>query len=149
MDPRARQKLTSSAMPGKNIATDNPWKNFRRAFNPSVGICLSAASSRSVATFETPDPFGRLGMGMLDKVGNEPTRELPELLPPESSPAELEALKIAEVGLYKSSVPVWLRSLRRRLLATCLPHPATLMHPRRPQYPRRTGRLHLLRPSVR
>lgn len=92
-------------MPGINIATDNPWKNFLRAFNPRVGICLSAASSRSVATL---DPFERLGIEgieMLGIVGKDPTSEFPELLLPDDSPAELAALN-KDTGLYKSSVPV-------------------------------------------
>ena len=50
-------RLTSTAIPGTNMATVSPWKNFRRAFNPRVGICLSAASSRSVATVAGLTPF--------------------------------------------------------------------------------------------
>ena len=48
--------FTSIAIPGKNIKTASAWKNFRLAFTLSVGTCLSAASSRSVATAA---PLGR------------------------------------------------------------------------------------------
>ena len=59
---------TSNATPGMNMMTARPWKYFLRAFNPSVGTRLSAASKRSLATFETLEPFGRLGIVMLLKV---------------------------------------------------------------------------------
>ena len=48
-------------MPGTNITTAKRWKNFLRAFKPRVGILLSAASSRSVATFDTFVPLDSVG----------------------------------------------------------------------------------------
>ena len=47
-----------------NITTASAWKNFRLALRLNVGTCLSAASSRSVATLA---PFAK--RGRLDKLG--------------------------------------------------------------------------------
>lgn len=149
----AGQGLTSSAMPGTNIATANPWKNFRRALSPSVGICLSAASRRSVATFETFDPFGKVGIEILDRFGNvSPVAEdglgpADWLLLPETSALSDDAL-LSYAEERASSPPGWLRRRNRRVLESCLPQPATLMHPRRVQYNRSNGRLHFFFPST-
>ena len=68
--------LTSTATPGRNITTARAWKNLRLAFRLNVGTCLSAASSRSVATFAPLancgkfERFGRLGrLGKLGRFG--------------------------------------------------------------------------------
>ena len=66
-----RSGRTSTAIPGMNMTTASAWKNLRRAFTLSVGTCLSAASSRSVATFEKFAPLGRSGrLGRLGKLGS-------------------------------------------------------------------------------
>ena len=52
-----------------NINTANAWKNLRRAFTLSVGTCLSAASSQSIATFDMFAPLGRFDkFGKLGKL---------------------------------------------------------------------------------
>lgn len=124
------------ATPGRNIATANPWKNFRRALTPSVGTCLSAASNRSVATCV---PLGRLG------------KEMP-------SPADIGAcgtpsvplwLCVAATGTTMFS-PTCIEVLRGRYfrdLDNWRFQPATLILPRSAQYAKRRGRIHFFLPS--
>ena len=49
------------AIPGMNMTTARAWKNFLLELRLRVGMRLSAASRRSVATADTFGPLGKLG----------------------------------------------------------------------------------------
>lgn len=121
------------------MTTARPWKNLRRAFNPSVGTCLSAASSKSVATVDICVPFGKLGI-----LGNDVGKVIPSgpadvsakgdtpfALPPSPDGVDVtvsvELLLEFPVGI--SITGVLFRGRNRRDLASCLFQPATLIIP--------------------
>lgn len=144
-----------------NINTANAWKNLRRAFTLSVGTCLSAASSQSIATFDMFAPLGRfdkLGkLGKLNPSGPADSGggvdgalgslastllELPAFVP-RTAPSKV-------LWWFSTMSPAALTTLRWRYLrdrASCLFHPATLMLPSAAQYTRSAGRLHFVLPS--
>ena len=120
------------------MATTSPWKNLRRAFRPRVGTCLSAASSKSVATRDTSAPSGRfipketacVDIKLMDSVADEVY----------GASAKIEEAALSAVAGF--------RGRKRRDLASCRFHPATLMMHKRSQYESKAGRLHLFSPST-
>ena len=116
------------------MTTTSPWKNLRRAFSPSVGTCLSAASSKSAATCDIFAPLGRF-------------------IPKETAGVDMDSAaddvysasaKVEEVAL---SAVTGFRGRKRRDLASCRFHPATLTMHKRIQYKSKAGRLHFFLPS--
>lgn len=124
------RKLTSTATPGMNITTASAWKNLRRAFKPRVGTCLSAASNKSVATFDTfAVPFVRFGrFGKFEKVIERDDGVVGAVL---SWSATVEGVSSVPDKFGFSPAPFRGRYLRDR--ANCLFQPATLRQPNRAQ----------------
>lgn len=117
------------------MTTTSPWKNLRRAFNPKVGTCLSAASSKSAATRDTSVPSGRF-------IPKETACVDIKLM---DSAADGTSAKVEEAAL---SADAAFRGRKRRDLASCRFHPATLMMHKRSQYESNAGRLHFFSPST-
>lgn len=121
-----RQKLTSKAIPGRNMTTAKAWKDFRLALRLSVGTCLSAASKKSEATIDIWAPLGRFGrFGKLEKA-----KLMVEVVGVGGALGSLETLlRVSDApGTTRKGSP-WGRFLDRYFLdlASCRFQAATLM----------------------
>lgn len=120
------------------MTTASAWKNFRRAFRPSVGTRLSAASRSSVAAFAKRSTLTFVALAPLTN-GVEPDVGTLVL-----------SLIISKEGAPGTTTPELLPFARwryLRALANCRFQPATLRLPNTAQYPRSATRLQLFRPS--